>query len=214
MKRILLLLAAIMMTSAALAEGEVYRWTDENGKVHYGLTLPPEAANRPYEILSKNGVVIERIEDPVAHRLEQEKAPAQKEKKPEPLFSEHEVRLRSDRLLMLRYQSEDDIRDAMEVEVAQLGYDARLINQSMTSVLTALTAQVNKAANQQRAGMPPEEALTGEISQLRQRLQRNENSLAELREREEEIRATFLDDIERYRFLANGGAPGSTIEES
>ncbi|NNL96151.1 MAG: DUF4124 domain-containing protein, partial [Xanthomonadales bacterium] len=206
MKRILLLLAAIMMTSAALAEGEVYRWTDENGKVHYGLTLPPEAANRPYEILSKNGVVIERIEDPVAHRLEQEKAPAQKEKKPEPLFSEHEVRLRSDRLLMLRYQSEDDIRDAMEVEVAQLGYDARLINQSMTSVLTALTAQVNKAANQQRAGMPPEEALTGEISQLRQRLQRNENSLAELREREEEIRATFLDDIERYRFLANGGA--------
>lgn len=214
MKRILLLLAAILMTSAALAEGEVYRWTDENGKVHYGLTLPPEAANRPYEILNKSGVVIERIEDPVAHRLEQEKTPEQKSQELKPLFSEHEVRLRSDRLLMLRYQSEDDIRDAMEVEVAQLGYDARLINQSMTSVITSLTAQVNKAANQQRAGMPPDEVLTDEISQLRQRLQRNENSLAELRKREEKIRATFLDNIERYRFLANGGAPGSRIEES
>ena len=212
MKRIFTLLAAIAITSAAQAEGEVYRWTDENGKVHYGRTLPPEAANRPYDILSKSGVLIERIEDPVAHRIEKEKGSA-KSQKIEPLFSEDEVRLRSDRLLMLRYQSEEDILEAMEVEVAQLGYDARLINQSMTSVITALTGQVKKAADQQRAGMPPDEALIKEINQLRQRLQRNEDSLAKLREREERIRATFSDDIERYRFLANGGAPGSRIEE-
>jgi len=212
MKRIFALLAALAITSAAQAEGEVYRWTDENGKVHYGRTLPPEAANRPYDILSKSGVLIERIEDPVAYRLEKEKGP-EKSQKLEPLFSEDEVRLRSDRLLMLRYQSEEDILEAMEVEVAQLGYDARLINQSMTSVITALTGQVKKAADQQRAGMPPDEALVKEINQLRQRLQRNEDSLAGLREREERIRATFNEDIERYRFLANGGAPGSRIEE-
>ena len=214
MTRILILLTAILLLSEARAEGEVYRWTDDNGKVHYGRTLPPDAATRPYDILSKSGVLLERVEDPVAYRLEKEKSPEKKARELEPLFTENEVRLRSDRLLMLRYQSEEDILDAMEVEVDQLSYDARLINQSMTSAITALSGQVKNAADQQRAGMPPDEALVGEINRLRERLQRNENSLNELREREASIRASFSENIERYRYLANGGTPGGTPEDS
>lgn len=211
MKRILVLLAAASIAAGAYAAGEVYRWKDAEGKVHYGRTLPPEAAKGPYEILNAKGVVIERITDPVAYRLEKEKKPEEKEV--EPLFTEDEVRLRSDRLLMLRYHSEDEIREAMEVEVAQLGYDARLINQTMSSAVTALAGNVHKAANQQRAGMPVEEELVREINQLRQRLKKNEESLAALSEREAKIREMFAQEIERYQYLANGGTPGARIED-
>lgn len=205
--RIAAVLAVFSLVLSSLAWAEnVYRWRDENGKVHYGATLPPEYANSPYEVLNSQGVVIEEVTDPLA----KQKAPAknQKSAKPEPLFTEDEVRMRSDRLLMLRYHSEDDIRDAMEVEVAQLGYDARLINQTMTSAMTSLAGQVKNAADRQRAGMPVAEETETSINKLRQRIRNNERSLAALKTREKNIRATFEKELERYRYLENGGTPG------
>ncbi|MDX1459749.1 MAG: DUF4124 domain-containing protein [Xanthomonadales bacterium] len=212
MKRILLTaVLGIALSAAAFGAENVYRWTDENGKVHYGRTLPPEAARRPYDILSPSGVVIERVTDPLARQKPKPKD--DKADEPEPLFTDDEIRLRSDRLLMLRYHSEDDIRDAMNVEISQLGYDARLINQSMSSALNTLSAQVSKAANRERAGMPPDEQLELEIRQLRNRLRGNEAELQTLRERELAIREQFEVQLERYRYLANGGAPGSIPPE-
>lgn len=206
---ILLLGAGLLLSAPALAEN-VYRWTDENGKVYFGRTLPPEYADKPYEILNDQGLVIERVTDPLARQ----KGPPKKEEKKEldPLFTEDEVRLRSDRLLVLRYHSEADIEDAMQVEVDQLGYDRRLINQTQASVMTSLAGQVRNAADRQRAGMPVEPETETEINKLRQRIRRSEQSLAKLEGREEKIRAIFQKELERYRFLANGGTPGSMPE--
>lgn len=209
---ILLLGAALLLAPPIQAQDKdnVYRWTDENGKVHYGRTLPPEYADKPYEILNDQGVVIERVTDPLARQ----KGPPKETKKKEldPLFTEDEVRLRSDRLLVLRYHSEADIEDAMQVEVDQLAYDRRLINQTQASAMTSLAGQVRSAADRQRAGMPVEAETESEINKLRQRIQRTEHSLAQLQEREAKIRATFQKDLERYRYLANGGRPGSMPE--
>lgn len=206
---ILMLGAGLLLSAPAQAEN-VYRWTDENGKVHFGRTLPPEYANKPYEILNDQGIVIERVTDPLARQ----KGPPKEveEKGLEPLFTPDEVRLRSDRLLVLRYHSEADIEDAMQVEVDQLGYDRRLIHQTQASVMTSLAGQVRNAADRQRAGMPVEAETETEINKLRQRIRRSDQSLAQLKDREETIRAIFQKDLERYRYLANGGEPGSMPE--
>ncbi|NND44312.1 MAG: DUF4124 domain-containing protein [Xanthomonadales bacterium] len=205
---VLILLCAGLATAPIAFAENVYRWTDENGKVHYGRTLPPEYANKPYEILNDQGVVIERVTDPLARQKEPPKEPNPKNKKPPPLFTEDEVRLRSDRLLVLRYHSIADIEDAMQVEIDQLGYDRRLINQTMLSAMQSLEGQVRNAADRQRAGMEVEADIEGGINKLRQRIRRNERSLAELDTREQKIRADFSREIERYRYLENGGEPG------
>jgi hypothetical protein len=46
-------LAVVMWASAASAA--MYKWVDENGKTHYGDTLPPKYANRSPERLAKSG---------------------------------------------------------------------------------------------------------------------------------------------------------------
>lgn len=211
MKRIsvTVLLLGLLVAATASAE-DVYRWRDENGKVHYGRTLPPEYATRPHEILNSAGVVIERIEDPMA-RPEPEPKPDEEKKSDElePLFTEEEVRFRSDNLLILRYYTEEDLLEAMENEVAQLSYDIRLINQSQISALTSLAGHVKNAADRQRAGMSEDEAIKKNIHSLRRRLRKSENSLSALKQREAEIRASFATDLARYRFLKNGGKPGS-----
>ena len=44
MKRLFILMVMIAATPAGAAE--VYRWTDQNGQVHYGQRPPPEGARR------------------------------------------------------------------------------------------------------------------------------------------------------------------------
>ena len=212
MKRISVILLAIGLLFSLSALADIYRWKDENGKTHYSPTLPPEYSDKPYDILSDSGVLLKHVADPLA----EQRGPAEEDEgdgELEPLRTDQEIRVRSDNLLLLRYHSEDDIREAMEVEVSQLGYDARLINQSLASVTTAIAAQVRNASNRQRAGMPADENLEKEINSLRNRLRRNEAELSGLEAREAKIRADFERDMERYRYLASGGKPGGDIEE-
>jgi len=204
----MVLFAILYLTPVASAE-KVYRWVDDQGEVHFSRTLPPEYAHKPHQILNKAGVVIERIDDPLAKPEPVEKV----EKKLEPLFTEDEVRIRTDRLLVLRYQSEEDMLDSMELQVAQLGYDALMIDQAQNSVMKALTAQVNKVANRQRAGLPAEPKLEKNINSLRRRLLNSERSLAQLTLREDKIRIEFAQELKRYRFLRGGGKAGSFIDE-
>lgn len=57
----------------------MYRYTDENGQIVISSTIPQEASRRGYDILSKNGRVIETIdpeptEEEIAAREAEENA--------------------------------------------------------------------------------------------------------------------------------------------
>lgn len=185
----------------------VYRWTDENGEVHFGSTLPPEYSNKPYDILNEQGLLLERV-DPIEALKKPEKEVEDEPEALEPLYTDYEIRLKSDENLLLRYRTEDKLIEAMENEVAQLGYDSRLIDQTQKSAITSLTGQIKNAADRQRAGMPDDPELEKEINSLRLRLTRSEDQLAALRVREDKIREAFDVNLKRYRYLANGGRPG------
>ncbi len=198
-------LAACLLLPAAPAMAQlVYRWVDEKGEVHYDSTLPAEYANRPHQIL-QNGIVIRSIDDPTAPEptLEQ----VQKEKnKVDPEIAAHEKQMRADRLLVLKYRSEEEILDAMQVEVDNLAYDARLIEQSRLSVVASLNGQIREAADRQRAGLPIDATISDEIKQLRGRLRQGARSKANLDKREAQIREIFMSELNRYRYL-NGDGP-------
>ena len=51
------ILAFCLVLSPAVMAEDVYRWTDENGEVHYGRTLPPEYADKPHEIRSADSIL-------------------------------------------------------------------------------------------------------------------------------------------------------------
>jgi hypothetical protein len=57
--------------------------------------------------------------------------------------------------------------------------------------------------------MPVEAETEKAINSLRSRISRTEHSLDDLKQREDAIRAVFLKELERYRYLQDGGAPGS-----
>jgi hypothetical protein len=68
-------------------------------------------------------------------------------------------------------------------------------------MVQAYRGQIMQAANKQRAGIKVDDKAAGSISSLRVRLVENKASLDNLKIREEEIRAEFGKQVDRYRFL-------------
>jgi len=198
-RRIVTVIATVCLCfSVSSAFADTYRWKDKDGKTHYGAAVPSEYADQPYDVLNSAGMVIEHVEDtsmPMEVRIEK------KAKTREPLISEAERRIQSDRLLVIRYDSKEDIIKALELQLSQLDYDTRLINQSYESTTTAIRNQIRQAADQQRANQQITADQQKEIDKLYARRARDEQKRSTMNKRENRIRARFQADLERYRFL-------------
>ena len=145
-KIVAILIAGIISLVATSVAAETFRWKDKDGKTHYGAAVPAEYADQPYDILNNAGMVIEHIEDTT---IPLEVIVKKKIKKGrEPLISAETRRIQSDKLLVIRYSSEEEILEAQELELAQLGYDTKVINQSYESTTTAIRNQISQAADQ------------------------------------------------------------------
>jgi len=190
-----ILTTLVLVMSAAPLAADTYRWKDKNGEIHYGEAVPPEYADQPYDVINSQGIVIEQVAAPEAEE------PGKKERAP--LISEEERRIQSDRLLVIRYSSEEDIQKQLDLELAQVGYDRKVMNQSLESTATAIRSQVSQAADQQRAGQPITAEQQAEIDKLYARLDQDRKQLAANKVREEKIRARYAEDFERYRFLTS-----------
>ena len=211
LQRIVILIGSICLLVASVS-ADTYRWKDKDGKTHYGAAVPAEYADQPYDVLNSSGMVIDHVEDtrePLevrAERIVKERAP---------LISDEERQRQSDRLLVIQYNSEEAIDEALELEIAQLGYDAKIINQSFDSTTTAIRDQVRLAANQQRSGKPIIDKQQKEIDKLYRRLDRDVKRISKLDAREARIRSRFQSDLERYqRLTSDNQADDEKLEDT
>ena len=205
----ILLFFAVLLATASAVAGKVYRWVDENGEVHYSETLPPDFEDKTHDVLDEQGIIRSADESLVppppkpANEDEPKELPRDSSgmQRSKALYSEIEMQERMDRFLMLRYDSEQEIEDAMNVEIKQLEYDRRLLQKSRDSMSESYRGQVREAANQQRSGTEVKSEATSSFKDLQARLEDNTNLLAGLRDREENIRKSFETELERYRYL-------------
>jgi len=209
--KLAMLIAVVMGLSVTSLSAETYRWKDKDGKIHYGAMVPAEYADQPYDILNNSGQVIEHVEDTT---IPMEVIVEKKIKKREPLISEETRRQQSDRLLVFRYSSEQEIITALELEIAQLGYDKKVINKSYESTTIAIRNEIGQAADRQRAGQQITAEQQKEIDHLYARLAQDEKKRAAMNKRENRIRTRFQEELERYRFLTSDTAEAEQTEET
>lgn len=207
------LIATAPFSANLASAAEVFRWVDENGEVHYTATLPPEYKDKDHDLLNSRGIVVDEdlslkppppVEEPVISEEEKLKElPRDSSGLPRPkqLYSDAELQRRMDNFLMLRYESEQEITDAMSVEIRQLNYDRRLIEGTQASMLESYRGQILQAANRQRSGQPVDASVQKSISRLQSDIAQNANALAGLEQREKDIRVEFQKQLDRYRSL-------------
>ena len=203
-----LLITGLM--AAGTAEAKVYRWVDENGEVHYSETLPPDFEDKKHDVLDNQGItrqtdqsLVPKAPPPKKQVEETAELPRDSSgmQRPKPLWNQTELERQQNALLLLRYDSDQEIIDAMNVEINQLAYDERLLTGSRASLQEAYRGNIREAAERQRAGKPVEPELDKQIRNLTQRLAANSESLAGLKTREASIRSDFEEELQRYRRL-------------
>jgi hypothetical protein len=180
------------------ASAETYRWKDKNGEVHFGSSVPAEYADLPYDVISKGGLVLRRV-DPSAQSPEVQAAADKKEKETQKSIQSRQDQ--SDRLLLIKYQSDAGIQKALELELDQVGYDRMLITKSFNNTNTAIIDKVRLAADQQRAGIEVSEAQTLELKRLYRALDIDKAKLAVMGNREDKVRERFATELLRYQEL-------------
>ena len=195
-------MSGVLCLVATSLAAETYRWKDKDGKTHYGAAVPAEYADQPYDVLNDAGMVIDRVEDTsVPMDIREEVKKMVKERAP--LISQEERERAYDRLLVIQYRSEDEIKQALEFELAQLGYDKTIIEQSYTSTTTAIRDQIRQAADRQRANLPIPAEQQQAIDRLYARLVSDTEKQLAMSKREDQIRARFQKHLDRYRFLTS-----------
>jgi chromosome segregation ATPase len=100
------LVAVVLVAGTASAAG-LYKWTDEQGEVHYSDKAPPEMPTKGASVLDKQGRQVRKIDPPLS--AEEIKAKADEDERQRALARARDEQARKDKALMQSYTSESEI---------------------------------------------------------------------------------------------------------
>ncbi len=181
----------------AAQQKRLYRWVDEQGRVHYSDQLPPSEVQRAREEYSERGTKLRRVERALT--------PEEREAMRLAALAAEEERQRREaeeaekRKLLQMYPSEEHLLRAHQDQLRLLDRQintARVMLESEESVLAQLLARAAEAdASGQR--LPP--TLTERIKEMRQRVAASRAELTRLEGERRSAQEQQQSELERYR---------------
>lgn len=197
---ILMVLLLCAVSAGSVADNKVYyRYVNEKGVKVIVDQLPPEAVPLGYEVINRDGSLIQRIDRQLteAEIRDQSGALAQ-----ERMRKEEERRLKAwDESLMMRYSGVDDIEAARERAIRSLNIRISILKSNRTSVKSEIELEQSRAADMERRGNNVPQALADKIAVLHDEIQDIEDSIATRQQEAGEIKNTFQRDINRFATL-------------
>jgi len=194
----LLLLPALLTTTASQAE-RLFKWVDEDGKVHYSDRVPPNHSKQERKEYDERGRTVKVYE---RARTAEEKAEAKRQAAlEEEKKKQAEKQAVHDRSLMATYSSEEDMMMARDGKLAAVDSLIQLTESRIESTETRLREYAEEAADYERSGKPVPSMLQEQINTARELITDNREFVQEKKREREEIAARFNADITRYHEL-------------
>ncbi len=192
------LLAGLLLATTPLHAADngnsFYKWTDEQGNVHYSDHMPADEILRKHEVFSASGQrvrVIEQAPDP-AERKRQE---ALEEKR----AAREAERREREAVLMRTYASERDIIAARDSHLAAVDRLIRVIEKQIANSEERL-AELREHARQREAdGRPVPGHIREEIEQLEADIRRDREFIEAKQAEKADIRSRYHEDLEAFR---------------
>lgn len=199
-------IAAGLPAAAQAQDGgsKVYRWTDENGVVHFGDRVPPQYAQQDRDILNQQGVPVKHEEGAITeeekHAAEAARAAAEAER--ERLATQ---RARDD-ILLTTYLSVDEIESLRDQRAELIDGQIRLTEKYLASLREKLK-KLQQDASRFRPYSPDPEAppihenLARELSDTLDSIILYEQNLEMAKARKAQLIQKFAADINRFKEL-------------
>ena len=159
--RILATLLLALFVSPAYAA--LYKWTDENGKVHYSDKVPTEQAGRARSELNKRAIETKRTDRTLTAEERQARA-AEAEKKHQDDLAIKEQQ-RRDKALLQTYTTEKEIDLARDRNLQAADLQLNSVEGRLKSAREKQAALQKEAASYQQAGKPLPTRVSGDLQQ-------------------------------------------------
>lgn len=189
----------ILLASFPAAAGKMYKWVDEQGKTHYGDSIPPQYAGQGSAELSKKGIVIKQT----APALTPEQRKAQEEELAQKKEEERkkEEQKRRDTALLNTYTTEREIdlvrdRNLQQAELQLQGMELRI-----KQIQPRLDQSRRQAEGFTTKNKPVPAYLLQEIQENEKEMQHLQEMVGQKRQEMEGFRARFEEDKRRFREL-------------
>lgn len=198
MSRYFHLLMLLLCTTTAL-HAQLYRWTDENGKVHYSDKIPAQYKHRGHAQLNKQGVIIDRVKSSLTpaqqqHRLQQKKLHLLRQE-----FQQQ--RHITDQSLLERYDSPDDLIMTRDGKVAKIEHSINRMKNSASSTRKALAKQQKRIDAIQARGESVPVDMIQKLLRLRHSVKESDAEIAQADVNKQQLYDLYTQDLQRYRHL-------------
>jgi Domain of unknown function (DUF4124) len=189
--------AALAATPSASAPAQTYRWTDNQGVVHYGDSVPSEFAGKEHSLLNGQGVEIGHVDAPkTPAELAQQASAAELARQ----------RAQRDQTLLTTYVSAKDIEALRDERLAQIDGQLQASSTYIESLATRLGALQERAmqfkpySSEANARRMPDE-LAEELVRTANEMRNQRKALDAKRQEQADMRVQFEADIQRFREL-------------
>jgi len=187
------------LTLSGTAQARMKCWTNNEGVKECGNKIPPEYAQQEHQELGKGGLVREKTqraksdeELAEARRLEKEQAEQAK------LVAEKK---KQDQILLATFSNVSDIERARDERVTALEATIKLTQARNDKIQLDLDKRIQTAANAERSGKAPPEALLEDIDSLKRQISNNDKFIEGKRAEQEQIKTEHANDIAHFKKL-------------
>jgi hypothetical protein len=202
MRKLITTIAFITLGSSAAAadEQKVYKWTDEEGNVHFSDSIPAEHAERRKEVLNGHGVTVEELEGKkTAEQLEQERIEKDRQ-------VAQEMQRRADQALLATYLTVEEIIMHRDRRVELFQAQSRVTELYLRNLDYRLKGLREEASRYKPYSDDPDapmidEKLAEELRATKDMISRHERNLEKYEANERQIIERFDGDIRRFKIL-------------
>lgn len=187
-KTLKIAIMAILALSTT-AYGKLYKWVDEDGKVHYSDKVPPDQIKNAHQELNEHGVVKERVDralTPEEREAKAEELQRQKELERQQQLEAERIERERNKLIK-SYSSSEQIVRLKEERISALKRNIQMAEENLVIQNRNLDDMLKRAADKERSGEVVSDTFLNQIETIKEQI---ENQKIFIKEKTDEITAT------------------------
>lgn len=192
-------LLILLLVATTAVHAQLYRWTDENGKVHYSDKIPVQHKHRGHSQLNQQGVIIDRVKSSLTpaqqqHRIQQKKLQLLRQES-------QQQRHNTDQALLEQFDSADDLIMTRDGKVAKVEQAINAMKNKASHTHDALAKQQQQIeALQTREESVPVDMIQ-KLLRLRHSVKQSDAEISQAEEKKQQTIDMYTQDLQRYRHL-------------
>lgn len=193
----------VLIFSATDAAAQLYRWTDQNGEVHYSDSVPPQDAQRGHELITREGDILQEVQ-PRKTQAQLEAERRERERRRLALKHQQEQELR-DTTLLSTFSSVEELDSIRDQRIDTLESRVVIAKKKLKKVQARAEQWKQKEAALLAVGKPVPQQLKHNITVLTEQAMHLQDKIIRLYASKEQISERFRKDRARYVELVSKG---------